>query len=148
MTDPALLSVPFVQQVCKKVFQSKRKAFDSRKARVEGTEAAKYVKGLPNPLLAKPGGPKAGPSSAAAAKPGMRRASSGTSQMSSDSAPWEAPPAPKKALPRPMAKRGAHDETPIKAAGSGKSKWRAQSEAFRQMLKQNRMIKEAEDSGK
>ena len=31
------------QRVCKKVFLTKRKAFDSTKARVAGTEAAKFV---------------------------------------------------------------------------------------------------------
>lgn len=30
-------------QVCQKVFGEKRKAFDSKAARVAGTEAAKYV---------------------------------------------------------------------------------------------------------
>lgn len=137
-------------QVCQKVFQQKRKAFDSRKHRVEGTEQAKFVKNLKQPQPAKPG---------AAAKASMMPAKQATALRHSDSAAsddssgmWGGKRGPSAAPPAARARRAspasAHDETPIRTAVSSKPKWKQQSEAFRAMIKQNRLIKEAEDAGK
>jgi len=103
-------------QVCAKVFQSKRKAFDSQKHRVVGTEQAKFVK----------------PSSSSNK---LRDRSGSQSSSLSTSAKGK--------------KSVSQDHTPFMKGNNvdSKPKWKQQSESFREMLKQNRIIKQAQDKG-